>query len=100
MKEQDLEGKELEYRARLFSPWLEEEATKEFFDIINKKSIALTRQLKGVSLTQPNRNEFMANIQGKIETCEMFYHLPHGVLKRYDRAKKAETQKQEVKNGE
>lgn len=96
MNERDLEGQELEKRARLFKPWLEEEATKLYFDIVKRKTESLIRQLKNA---KPDvSREIMCNIQGKIEAQENMVYLPRGVLKSYDRAKaEAESKREKEK---
>lgn len=101
-RQQKLDTKELEHRVTLFKavpdkPWIECEATRKYFEIVNIKVKSLVRQLKQA---KPDvSREILADMQGKIEMGENMCYMPHGAINNYDRYK-AEQEKRETKKEE
>ncbi|MCK4422919.1 MAG: hypothetical protein KAV18_02475 [Candidatus Omnitrophica bacterium] len=93
MSENDLEGPELQRRAELFKPWLEDEATKTYLAIISRKVKSLEKNLKAAPME--THEKVIGNLQGKIEMGEKMIYLPVGAIKSYDRRVERERQKRE-----
>lgn len=93
MAENDFDGPELQRRAELFKPWLEEEATKVYFDIVGRKVKSLEKNLKAAPMDTSEK--VIANVQGKIEMAEKMSYLPTGAIKSYERKVEKEKQKKE-----
>jgi len=93
MSENDFDGPELQRRAELFKPWLEEEATKVFFDIVSRKVKSLEKNLKSAPMETPEK--VIGNVQGKIDALEKMIYLPTGAIKSYDRRVDQEKKRKE-----